>query len=74
MKKRLRKKKRIGEFQEFGFEAGFRFSNELDTETRNDLIERFTEKAIKDNGLQFGGGGESEWIGFVALDKARGST
>ena len=75
MKKRLRKKKRVGEFQEFGFEAGFRFSNGLDTKTRNNLIDRFIEKAIEDNGLQFGGdGGGSEWNGFVTLAKARGST
>lgn len=74
MKKRLRKKKRVGEFQEFGFAAGFRFSSELDTKTRNDLIDRFIEKAIEDNGLQFGGGGDSEWNGFVAHDKPRRST
>lgn len=74
MKKRLRKKKRIGEFQEFGFKAGFRFSNELDAKTRNDLIDRFIEKAIEDNGLQFGGGGYFEWNGFVTLNKAKGST
>ncbi len=72
MKKRLTKKKRIGEFQEFGFKVGFRFSSELDTETRSDLINRFIEKAIEDNSLQFGGGGGGdEWDGFVALDKPR---
>ena len=75
MNKRLRKKKRIGEFQEFGFEVGFRFSSKLDEETRNNLIDCFIEKAIEDNGLQFGGGGgESEWIGFVTTEKPRGST
>ncbi len=74
MKKRLRKKKRVGKFQEFGFQTGFRFSDELDIRSRNDLIDRFIEKAIEDNGLQFGGGGESEWNGFVELDKPRGST
>ncbi|MEZ4529311.1 MAG: 50S ribosome-binding protein YggL [Desulfobacterales bacterium] len=74
MKKRLRKKKRVGEFQEFGFRIGFRFSDELSRVDRNDLIDRFIEKAIEDNGLQFGGGGgKSEWDGFVALDKPRGS-
>lgn len=75
MKKRLRKKKRVGEFQEFGFAAGFRFSNELDGKTRNDLIDRFIAQAIENNGLQFGGGGgDSEWVGFIALNKKRGST
>jgi uncharacterized protein YggL (DUF469 family) len=75
MNKRLRKKKRIGEFQEFGFEVGFRFSNKLDEEARANLIDSFIEKAIEDNGLQFGGGGgESEWNGFVTTEKARCST
>jgi uncharacterized protein YggL (DUF469 family) len=74
MKKRLRKKKRIGEFQEFGFKAGFRFSDRLTTEARNHLLEKFIEEAIEKNGLQYGGGGDgNEWNGFVALDKPRGS-
>lgn len=74
MKKRLRKKKRVAEFQEFGFQTGFRFSDELDMMTINDLIDRFIENAIENNGLQFGGGGKFQWNGFVTLDKARGST
>lgn len=38
MKKRLRKKKRIAEFQEFGFKAGFRFSDRLTLQARNELM------------------------------------
>lgn len=75
MKKRLRKKKRLGEFQEFGFKADFRFLSQLDTKARNDLLDRFIEHAIENNGLQFGGGGGgNEWNGSVALGKPRGST
>jgi uncharacterized protein YggL (DUF469 family) len=75
MKKRLRKKKRIGEFKEFGFKAGFRFSNHITKKARNNLLNRFIEEAIEKNGLQFGGGGGgSEWDGFVAINKSRGST
>jgi len=74
MKKRLRKKKRLGEFQEFGFETGFRFSKELNNDSRNQFIDKFIKYAIEDNGLQFGGGGnENEWLGFVSIDKSRGS-
>ncbi len=74
MKKRLRKKKRLGEFQEFGFKAGFRFSNQLSNQSRNDLLNRFIEIAIEKNGLQYGGGGgANEWNGFVVLNKSRGS-
>jgi len=75
MNKRLRKKKRVGEFRELGFKAGFRFSNELTRSTRNNLLNRFIEEAIESSGLQYGGGGDgNEWNGFVALNKSRGST
>ena len=60
MKKRLRKKKRLGEFQELGFEAGFRFSSDLDKKTRIDLIDRFIENATEEsdnNSPSFGAGG-----------------
>ena len=75
MKKRSSKKKRVGEFQELGFKAGFRFSDGRDTKTRNHVVDRFIEEAIEDMGLLFGGGGgESEGNGLVTLDRARGST
>jgi uncharacterized protein YggL (DUF469 family) len=75
MRKRLRKKKRIGEFHEFGFKAGFRFSDQLTNSARNNLLNRFIEDAIEKNGLQYGGGGDgNEWNGFVVLNKPRGST
>ena len=75
MNKRLRKKKHLGEFREFGFKAGFRFSDQLTIETRNNLLDRFIEAAIEKNGLQYGGGGDgNEWNGFVALNRSRGST
>jgi uncharacterized protein YggL (DUF469 family) len=75
MKKRVRKKKRLGEFQEFGFKTGFCFSDQLSVESRNNLLNRFIEIAIEKNGLQFGGGGGgNEWHGFVTLDNSRGST
>lgn len=75
MNKRLRKKKRIGEFQQLGFAVGFRFSGDLDTESRNALTDRFIEEAIENNNLQFGGGGfDPEWNGIVEAEGARGST
>lgn len=75
VKKRLRKKKRTGEFREFGFKAGFRFSKRLGRHARNELLDRFIEKAVEANGLQFGGGGgDDEWHGFLALNHPRGST
>ena len=73
MKKRLRKKKYLGEFQEFGFRTSFDMDPDLTTEQRNALIDDFIKEAIEDNGLQFGGGGPANnWAGFVTLD-SRGS-
>lgn len=75
MKRRLRKKKRLGEFKEFGFSVGFRYSNALDGNAEDELTARFIDEAIIDNGLQFGGGGCSpEWRGFVVAEKKRNST
>ncbi len=73
MNRRLRKKKCVGEFQEFGFYVGFRFALNLGCDERNCLLDRFITDAIEANDLQFGGGGtENEWTGCAGLDK-RGS-
>ena len=75
MRKRLRKKKRIGEFQELGFCVTFRFSENLSIEDGNRLKEEFLEQAIEQNGLVCGGGGpDNKWEVFVTLDEPRGST
>ena len=61
MKKRVGKKKRLGEFREFGFKADFRFPKQLDPEARNELLNRFIRDVIEGTGLRFGdGGGENE--------------
>jgi uncharacterized protein YggL (DUF469 family) len=74
MKKRLRKKKRVGEFQEFGFKLGFEMDATLSNEERNALLDAFIKEAIESNGLEFGGGGSgSVWDGFAAANRHRGS-
>lgn len=74
MRKRLRKKKRIGEFRELGFHVGLKFSSGMDSTSQDDLIDRFIEEAIENNELMFGGGGfEGEFSGFVTADSSRGS-
>ena len=65
LKRRLRKKHHLGEFQEFGFEifanlkikaSGLEFDNFC-----NDFIDM-----IEENKLEFGGGGRYDaWEGFV---------
>src|SRR3954451_4117440 len=74
MRKRLRKKKRLGEFAIFGFEVVFSFSPDLPEQGRDDLIDRFLAEAIEGNNLLFGGGGPANcWSGFVVADGARTS-
>jgi uncharacterized protein len=73
MKERLRKKRRVGEFQEMGFEVSFDIQKDLTVIEKNTIHEDFITQAVEANGLQFGGGGDTHWKGFVALNKSRGS-
>lgn len=72
MKRRLRKKKRLGEFRELGFaiQAQLRSSSK---EGRLDFIERFVD-AVERRALLFGGGCSLEGLleGLI-MPRARGS-
>lgn len=74
MRKRLRKKKRIGEFQEFAFLTGCRLVDNLEEETVDSFIDTFVEKAIEDNGLAVMGGGSGREFGWsVVTERSRGT-
>ncbi len=66
---RLRKKLRIGEFREDGFEVHFKFKADLTNDEQIDALMSFITEAIESRRLLFGGG-ES---GFVTK-AGRGST
>jgi len=73
MKKRLRKKLHLGEYQEFGFMVSCSFVSGLSDVQLDSFIDTFIQEAIESNGLSFGGGGDKqEWKGFATLDR-RGS-
>lgn len=73
MKKRLRKKLRVGEFQELGFPVRFRISEELSEEQLGEFLGDWLTSAVEARGLQFGGGGDArDWEGFIELYR-RGS-
>lgn len=72
MKKRLRKKTRVGEYQEFGFSVWLRVADHLSGDDQNSLFDDFIRLAIVANGLQCGGGNGLRWDVFVTLDR-RGS-
>jgi uncharacterized protein len=69
VRRRLRKKKRIGEFQELGFEVTYRLVEESSPKQRLDLLFEFLEQAIEANGLMAGGGGGSPACLFVVSAK-----
>lgn len=73
MRKRLRKKLHVGEFQELGFEVGFRLPEGAAFEEIGPILDAFLEEAIEANGLVAGGGGRpDDQSFFVSLD-GRGS-
>lgn len=72
MKKRLRKKLRTGEFKEMGFYVRFRLPEDISEVELDTVLDHFIDDAIEVNGLEYGGGGDTEWEGFVTLNR-RGS-
>ncbi len=70
MRERLRKKLRLGEFREYGFEICCRFDTErLEWDTFWDHLVGFVES----RGLEFGGGGRPEDWSVVVGKMGRGS-
>ncbi len=72
-KRRLRKKLRVGEFQELGFDVTYTSKPELTESDRDKLLDAFIEFAIEANELAAGGGGITSMDFFVASSKSRGS-
>ena len=60
--RRLRKKLRLGEFQEFGFEVGFTLSDTSTEEEAWAFWDTFLDEAIESHGLKFGGGDSGGFI------------
>ena len=68
MNKRLRKKKRVGEFRELGFRVRFETPG-LSAEQVDALCDCWLAEAIEPNGLSCGGCcGPVEWDGLVPMD------
>jgi uncharacterized protein YggL (DUF469 family) len=64
MKKRLRKKRRLGEFREECFELTFEVDSSLTQDQLDAVIDEFIEM-IESRNLQYGGGGDYTWSGVV---------
>jgi uncharacterized protein YggL (DUF469 family) len=66
MRKRLRKKKRVGEFKELGFEVRAALRDGLSREEFDSFVARWLN-AVEARRLTFGGGGQDGMFeGFVA--------
>ncbi len=67
MRRRLQKKKRIGEFQELGVEVTATLKSNVDFDT---FLDDFIRDAVEAHGLAFGGGGlGTRFSGFVELGR-----
>lgn len=67
MRKRLRKKKHLGEYQGFGVEITATLSRGIDFDA---FLDDFIRDAIEEHGFAFGGGGRSaQFSGFVELGR-----
>jgi uncharacterized protein YggL (DUF469 family) len=73
MRKRLRKKRRLGEFRENAFDVSYTLRPGLSTEQAEDFLFRFLEEAIEANDLSCGGGGQGESWELCVTRAGRGS-
>lgn len=64
--RRLRKKLRVEEFQEFGFDLNWTFDGSVAEEQIDTIVDEFIEEVIEPRKLGFHGGGHKEWEGIIA--------
>lgn len=67
--RRLRKKMRVDEFQELGFDLAWQFADGTTNEEIDVFINKFFDEAIEPNGLGFGGEGDLIWHGLICTQK-----
>jgi len=67
--RRLRKKLRVDEFQELGFDVAWKLADDSDDEAIDKFISKFFAEAIEPNGLGFGGEGDTLWHGLICTQK-----
>ncbi|MPY21015.1 DUF469 domain-containing protein [Shewanella psychropiezotolerans] len=64
--RRLRKKLRVDEFQEFGFDVNWTFDESVSEEQIDTIVDQFIEQVIEPRQLGFHGGGHKQWEGIIA--------
>ncbi|WP_448566858.1 50S ribosome-binding protein YggL [Thalassotalea ganghwensis] len=67
--RRLRKKLRVDEFQELGFDVAWQLDKATDDAGVDNFLTKFFNEAIEPNGLGFGGEGDTLWHGLICTQK-----
>ncbi len=67
--RRLRKKLRVDEFQELGFDIAWQLKDGITGEELDAFIDKFFVEVIQPSGLGFGGEGDTLWHGLVCTQK-----
>ncbi len=68
-KARLRKKLRVDEYQELGFDIAWKFADDASNESIDAFLNKFFCEAIEPNDLGFGGEGDTLWHGLICMQK-----
>lgn len=64
--RRLRKKLRVDEFQELGFDVSWTFNDSVSESDIDAVVDQFIDQVIEPRNLGFHGGGHKEWEGIIA--------
>jgi uncharacterized protein YggL (DUF469 family) len=67
--RRLRKKLRVDEFQELGFDVQWTFEDSVSEADIDAIVDQFIDEVIEPRQIGFHGGGHKEWQGIIATQK-----
>ncbi|GIU51585.1 MULTISPECIES: 50S ribosome-binding protein YggL [Shewanella] len=67
--RRLRKKLRVDEFQELGFDVVWTFEESISEEDIDKTVDEFIDQVIEPRNLGFHGGGHKMWEGIIATQQ-----
>jgi uncharacterized protein YggL (DUF469 family) len=67
--RRLRKKLRVDEFQELGFDLAWTFAEGTSNQAIDEFLDKLFAEVIEPNGLGFGGEGDLLWHGLICTQK-----
>lgn len=67
--RRIRKKLRVDEFQELGFDVAWQLKEGITGEELDTFITTFFTDVIQPNNLGFGGEGDTLWHGIICSEK-----